>query len=138
MLELAFAPPERAKVFQCSTCPKQTQDARRCRESREDYTYKDNGSVFPIMVTKSGEQFSFCPAKATWDSGVTQVFQILLISFETGNLWHDGGIADQPAWFIELLGLFLVRYGDHKFYSRAQAILGDSSTKAVKATKGSK
>lgn len=130
-MELSFAPPERAKVFRCSTCPAETQTLRRCREPREDFTYKDNGSVFPIMVTRDGEQFSFCPGKATWDPTVSNIFSSLMISAETGNLWNSGGISEQPSWFIELLSIFLMRYNDHKFYSRAQAILGDGKQKTV-------
>jgi hypothetical protein len=140
-MELSFAPPERAKVFQCSKCPLETQKLRRCRETREDFTYKDNGSVFPIMVTREGEQFSFCPGKATWDHTVSSVYSSLMICAETGNLWNSGGISDQPMWFIELLSIFLMRYNDHKFYSRAQAILGDGKTKSTPSpnkTKGAK
>lgn len=128
-MELSFAPPERAKVFLCSKCPIETQKLRRCRESREDFTYKDNGSVFPIMVTRDGEQFSFCPGKATWDHTVSSIYSALMITAETGNLWNSGGISGQPQWFIELLSIFLIRYNDHKFYSRAQAILGDGKSK---------
>jgi hypothetical protein len=82
------------------------------------------------MVTREGEQFSFCPGKATWDHTVSSVYSSLMICAETGNLWNSGGISDQPLWFIELLSIFLMRYNDHKFYSRAQAILGDGKTKA--------
>ena len=140
-MELSFAPPERAKVFQCSKCPLETQKLRRCRETREDFSYKDNGSVFPIMVTREGEQFSFCPGKATWDHTVSSVYSSLMICAETGNLWNSGGISDQPMWFIELLSIFLMRYNDHKFYSRAQAILGDGKSKSTPSpnkTKGAK
>jgi len=140
-MELSFAPPERAKVFHCSKCPIETQNLRRCRESREDFTYKDNGSVFPIMVTREGEQFSFCPGKATWDHTVSSIYGALTITAETGNLWNIGGISDQPEWFIELLSIFLMRYNDHKFYSRAQAILGDGKSKPSQTSskqKGSK
>lgn len=136
-MELSFAPPERAKVFQCSRCPIETQNLRRCRETREDFTYKDNGSVFPIMVTQDGEQFSFCPGKATWDHTVSSIYSALMITAETGNLWNSGGISEQPSWFIELLSIFLIRYNDHKFYSRARSILGDGSAqKSAGATKG--
>lgn len=129
-MELNFAPPDRAKSFQCSKCPPETKKLRRCAESREDFTHKDNAGVFPIMVTKDGEQFGFCPAKATWDPSIVSVYNCLVISTETGNLWNRGGISDQPGWFIELLSIFMVRYNDNKFWSRARAILGDGSKTA--------
>lgn len=126
-MELNFAPSDRAKSFQCSRCPQETKKLRRCGEDREDFTHKDHAGVFPIMITKDGEQFGFCPAKATWDPSIISVYNSLVISAETGNLWVSGGIAEQPGWFIELLSLFLVRYNDHKFWSRAKAIMGDGS-----------
>lgn len=126
-MELAFAPPERAKAFSCAKCPADIKALRRCSDPREDFTHKDNGSIFPIMITKEGEQFGFCPGKATWDASVSQIYLSLVICAETGTLWSSGGISQQPAWFIELLGIFLLRYSDQKFYSRARAILGDGS-----------
>ena len=85
------------------------------------------------MITREGEQFSFCPAKATWDGSILSVYNYLVISAETGALWNDGGISEQPAWFVELLSTFIVRYNDQKFWGRARAILGESSN----GTKGS-
>lgn len=126
-MELNFAQPDRAKSFQCSKCPAETKKLRRCAESREDFTHKDHAGVFPIMVSKEGEQFGFCPGKATWDPSIVSVYNSLVMTAETGNLWNSGGLSDQPAWFIELLSLFLVRYNDHKFWSRAKAIMGDGS-----------
>lgn len=126
-MELNFAPPDRVKSFRCSSCPDETKKLRRCADSREDFTHKDHAGVFPIMVTKEGEQFSFCPGKATWDPSIVSVYNSLVIAAETGALWSRGGISDQPGWFIDLLSLFLVRYNDHKFWSRARAIMGDAS-----------
>lgn len=138
-MELSFAPPDRAKVFQCSKCPLPTQKLRRCHEDREDFTQADNGSVFPIMITPEGQQYGFCPSKATWDSTVSGIYNSLMICAETGNLWTAGGISEQPSWFVELLSMFILRYNDHKFYSRAQAILGDGKgQKAVGPTRGRK
>lgn len=138
-MELTFAPPERAKVFQCSKCPEATQKLRRCREDREDFTQEDNGAVFPIMVTSEGQQYGFCPAKSTWDPSISSVYNSLMICAETGNLWNSGGISNQPSWFIELLSIFILRYNDHKFYSRAQAILGDGkASKSVATNRGRK
>lgn len=125
-MELNFAPNDRAKSFKCSTCPSETQALRRCREPREDFTHKDHAGVFPILITKDGEQFSFCPGKATWDSSVVAVYNSLVISAETGCMWNEGGLSEQPQWFMDLLSLFIVRYNDHKFWSRARAILGES------------
>jgi hypothetical protein len=103
------------------------QKLRRCKEERWDFTEKD-GNFFPIHITDSGAPFGFCPGKATWDQEVMEMFKVYQISAETGNLWVEGGIADQPDWFIDVLGWFISRYDQLKFMSRARAILGDGKS----------
>ena len=60
------------------------------------------------------------------------MFSILLVAAETGQLWEQGGIADQPEWFIELLTWFLPRHDTMKFIAKADMILGGSKSKSAK------
>ena len=78
-----------------------------------------------MKVSSTGSSFGFCPGKATWDLDTRQVYELLILSCETNQLLYKGGIADQPAWFIDLLSWFAPRYDQQKFYSRAAAIFGD-------------
>jgi hypothetical protein len=103
---------------------------RRCHEDREDFDLKD-GSIWPMYVSKGGALFGFCPGKATWDPHTFNIYRSLVICAETGALWEEGGISSQPSWFIELLGWFLPRYNDLRFYSRAKSILGDGKGNSV-------
>ena len=131
MIELNTAPQERAAVFNCAKCPEFTKKKRRCADNREDFTDEDDASTFPIYVIKGGNLYSFCPAKTTWDKNLFSLYNLLVISAETGALYTSGGMDCQPDWFIDLLAWFLPLYLDSKFYSRAKAILGDQ-TKNVK------
>jgi hypothetical protein len=97
-------------------------------EDRWDFNSKD-GSIWPMYVHKGGELFGFCPAKATWDPGTQELYKMLLVAAETGALYYDGGIADQPYWFIDLLAWFLPRYDSIKFEGKARSVLGDGSKK---------
>lgn len=112
-------------VFNCAKCSDFTKKKRRCQEDREDFTSDDDLSTFPIYITKGATLYSFCPAKATWDKNLLNLYNVLVISAETGALYNDGGISSQPDWFIELFSWFLPFYGDNKFYSRVKNILGE-------------
>lgn len=128
MIELLFADTARLKssgrCFTCSECPDAIKTLRRCEEDRWDFTEED-ASFWPIQITPEGGFFSFCPGKATWDMEVANIFRMLVITAETGQLLEKGAILDQQRWYIELLSWFLPRYNDLRFYSRARAILGD-------------
>jgi hypothetical protein len=85
-----------------------------------------------LRIESHGDLFSFCPGKATWDKDAVQKFQLLMLASESGNLnYVQGGIADQPEWWIESLSWFLPRYRMLQFISRAKMILGDGSSKGV-------
>jgi len=125
-----------ARPFDCATCPKKIKKLRRCMEDRWDFTAEDS-MIFPMQISKGGSLFSFCPAKATWDLESRHVFNLLMISTETGQLYRSGGIINQPEWFIELLSEFIPVYDKIKFTNKAQMILGDgkTQTKASSALK---
>jgi hypothetical protein len=89
-----------------------------------------------MYINQNGEKYGFCPGKATWDTEATEIYSLLLISAETGNLIYAGGIADQPAWFIDLLSWFLPRYDNMKFVAKADMILGGDSKKSASKTPG--
>lgn len=120
--------------FSCASCPLAIQKIRRCREDRIDFSEKD-GSIWPIYVQKGGQGFGFCPAKATWDSDAMGIYRLLSLAAETGTMYESGGLADQPAWWIDLAAWFMPRYRDFKVMSYAKAILGDGSSKGL-ASKG--
>lgn len=111
-------------MFDCSSCPLETQQLRRCREPRWDFTYKDGG-LFPLYIEQGGNPYGFCPGKATWDRETTFLYQALVVSAETGIMIEQGSLLEQPEWWVDLLAWFLPAYSDQRFYSRARAILGD-------------
>lgn len=96
--------------------------------------------VFPVYISKGGDTYGFCPAKATWDHEITNMFRVLLIAAETGCMINTGGIAEQPEWWIDLLAWFLPRYNNAKFFGRVQAIVGDGKavTKTIGGLSGTK
>lgn len=96
---------------------------RRCQEDRE-FTTAD-GQMWPMYINDGGMPFGFCPGKASWDYAAVRVFRMLVVCSETGSMYDNGGVSDQPDWFVDLLGWFLPRYNDLRFYSRAKSILGD-------------
>ena len=129
-MDIAYAPPDRSKAFNCSTCPEGVKKIRRCREDRMDFTDSD-GAIWPMRVMEGGGLYSFCPGRATWDAQAMAIFSALQVCHQTGAHWVEGGISDQPSWWVDLVSEFLPRMDDQRFYSRARAILGDG-----KATKG--
>jgi len=86
-----------------------------------DFTEKD-GSIWPMYVNRGGVTFNFCPGKATWDLESKSLFKILMIASESGTMYEAGGLSEQPEWWIDLLGWFLPKYNDSKFYERANSI----------------
>ncbi len=59
-----------------------------------------------------------------------------MLTAETGVMINEGGIVDQPDWFIENLFWFLPHYNSVKFYSRASSILGSDDKKSSNLLKG--
>lgn len=56
----------------------------------------------------------------------------MIIAVEQKTLLVQGGLADQPGWFIKLLAWFGPAYDLQKFISRARMVLGDGEkTQAV-------
>jgi len=87
-----------------------------------------------MYVYQGGDTYGFCPAKSTWDSETQELFKLLLISTETGQLLYNGGICNQPAWYIDLLAWFLPRFDNMRFASKAEMILGgDGKSKSKPA-----
>lgn len=111
-------------------------EARRCREDRWDFTEAD-GAAFPLYIQRhdkgTGELYGFCPSKVARDDPATvALFRILMIAADTGVMLKAGGIEDQPDWFVELLGWLMPRLDIAKFASKAQMVLGSSSSPADK------
>lgn len=84
-----------------------------------------------MYVHRGGEQYGFCPGKATWDPEVASIFSTLVVSAETGVMMKAGGLEDQPAEWIELLSEFLPKYSDQRFIQRAKMILGDGRVQSA-------
>jgi hypothetical protein len=135
LLELSFV--DHAKLrdegrnFDCSTCDPKIQKLRRCRESREDFTFEADKGPWPIYINQGGELYSFCPSKATWDNSIVSVFRLLVLAAETGAMLEHGGLNDQPSWFIEQASWFVPRYHDYKFNSRMMRVMGSVNAKGV-------
>jgi hypothetical protein len=100
-----------------------------------DFTEAD-GAIWPMYVEQGGESYGFCPGKATWDFEAASTFKMLIISAETGRMIEEGGLYDQPDWWIDLLASFLPRYDQQKFFSRAKAVLGDPKVSKAMAKVG--
>lgn len=129
----------KGRSFNCTTCPERTKVRRRCREPKMDFTSEDNPSVWPIQIYKGGEYYSFCPAKATWpgpDSAVNK-FKTLLVAAMSKAMLVQGGIQDQPTWFIENLSWFLPKYDQVIFMTKVRMVLGDGKKKSTGASHGS-
>lgn len=129
LVELSFADHGRLKSegrpFSCHICNDRIRKLRKCEEEKEDYTESD-GNPWPIQISEGGELFGFCPAKATWDTEIVSRFNLLTIAAESGNISiYEGGMLDQPDWWIETLSWFLPRYSHNQFVSRAKMVLGD-------------
>lgn len=114
-------------------------EKRRCQEDRWDFTEEDDSAVFPIQVVKGGTQYGFCPAKATWDPQVVDLFHTIHVAASAGVMWQDGGMKDQPMWWIELLSWFIQRHDAESFASKVRSVTGDgsSNTKAGAPSHGS-
>lgn len=92
-----------------------------------------------MYVTKDGMQYGFCPGKASWDPEAGALYEMLVITAHTGTMWDDGGVSDQPEWFVSILAWFLPMYDRVRFFSRAKAILGDGKeTKGKGGRRGSR
>jgi hypothetical protein len=64
-------------------------------------------------------------------------FRLLTIAAESGNInLYDGGIIEQPEWWIDELSWFLPFYSHHRFVSRAKMILGDGKKSHSPKLKG--
>lgn len=113
----------------CADCPERIQKLRRCREDREDFTEKD-GSAWPMYIHQGGEQYGFCPAKSTWDPQLSEMFRLLVIASETGVMLTNGGLLDQPDWWVESIAWFIPRYDHAKFTGRVKMVLGDGKNKS--------
>jgi hypothetical protein len=124
LLDLQFAEPERAKMFDCSSCIANVKKIRRCEEDKE-FT-SDDGHIWPMRVFEGGSLFGFCPGKAQRHVEAAAIYKALIVCAETGTHLGTGGIIDQPSWWIDLVSWFLPRYNEQRFYARAKAILGDS------------
>lgn len=75
-----------------------------------DFT-KSDGNVWPIYLDASFSQpFSFCPGKATWEDKTMRMFDSLQTCFYAKTLWTEGGLGDQPSWFVDLYKDFAPSY----------------------------
>lgn len=125
--------------FICSECPERTKNLRRCQEERENFGPED-GIIFPIQISQGGERYGFCPGKATWNPEYTKIFQLMSLAAESGDYHYvEGGIVDQPSWWIENVSWFIQTYKQLQFTGRAKSILGDGTAlKGVKAHGGNR
>lgn len=130
---------KKGRTFDCKRCPLPTQKLRRCREDRWNFTAKD-GNVFPVRINEGGGLYGFCPAKSTWDQEAISLFELMVVSVEQKALLVEGGLANQPSWFVTMLAWFGPAYDTQKFVSRAKMVLGDggSADKQAVAPKAGK
>jgi len=121
------------RSFDCAKCPDNIKKLRRCEEDREDFTELDGG-LWPMYIQRGGGLYSFCPAKATWEKELIEIFKNLEITAITGSMLFPGSISEQPDWYIDLLTIFLPVYDAQKFSTRMKSIFGDGKTKPQQGT----
>jgi hypothetical protein len=128
LLELSFADHEKlsneGRSFDCSTCPVNVKKLRRCQEDREDFTFEQDKGPWPMYVNKGGEFYGFCPAKATWDPTVIELYRLMVIASSTGAMLEPGGLNDQPDWWVENLSWFAPRFEEMRWNARMIRIFG--------------
>lgn len=78
--------------------------------------------IFPIEITKGGNLYGFCPGKVRWDQRNGRLFRILMTAAESGTMLVEGGVSDQPDWWVELVGWFVPVLRNMTFYSRVNTI----------------
>ena len=86
-----------------------------------------------MYINKGGEMYGFCPGKSTWDPRIKGKIDELIVIAETGWKPLNGGLYDQPADLIDLLGWFLPKYDFMKFFRKADMMLGSGEKKSVKS-----
>lgn len=67
---------------------------------------------------------------------MVELFHMLTLAAETGDLHLvDGGIIDQPDWWVETMSWFLPAYNHAKFFSRVRSLVGDEKLLKKAASK---
>jgi len=61
----------------------------------------------------------------TWDQEAISIFELMVVAVEQKAMLVEGGIANQPTWFISLLAWFGPAYEGLKFMSRVRMVVGD-------------
>jgi len=88
-----------------------------------------------MQINQGGLLYPFCPGKATWDHEVRAVFNLLMFTAETGQLYRSGGLINQPEWYLDLLGMFLPLYNKINFASKVKMVLGDGKAPKIPASR---
>ena len=132
MIDLAFADESmigKGRHFNCESCPTSIQKKRRCKEDKWDFKPKDD-IIFPIEVYKGGPRYGFCPGKVTWVSEfhTKRIFDLLVLTCETKFLLYEGGIMDQPSWYISKLSWFMPKYNALKEAMNQKRMWGSSGS----------
>jgi hypothetical protein len=117
--------------FDCSVCPKRVQELRRCWEPGE-FTYRDNGSVFPIYIHEGGQGYGFCPSKVYRDEEAVSYYRLLIVIAETGTMPNAGGLYDQDKELVDDLGIFLPIYDQLKWGQKISALAGGAKKSGSK------
>jgi hypothetical protein len=124
ILDVKFSSHSENVHYNCKECHKNVRKLRRCDEDRE-FTSED-AAFWPIVL--NGNQYGFCPGKATRDPVAMSYFNFLTVVAETGSMWCSGGISEQPQWFIDLASWFLSCYSDLQFASRMRMLFGSGES----------
>ena len=59
------------------------------------------------------------------------IYSMLVLAAETGAQYEAGGLADQPADWVDLLAWFVPMYRDRQFNMRVKMVLGDGKPQAA-------
>jgi hypothetical protein len=107
-------------MYNCGLCRKNPQTAkdRGCQEEGFQNLRK------PRRVDPSGQDYFFCPGKATWHDEIAELFQQCRVATETAILPKQGSLEDQDELFYECFPDFVVKWKDktyHKIWSDVHA-----------------
>lgn len=123
-MDLHFAEENDLKRFNCSKCPKLTQDRNKCQEPGFD-------NVRRMTVDKLGGKYTFCPGKATWHESIALTFIDCRIALEAGIYPKPGSLADQPDMFANCFYDFMDHW-NHRKYSKVMKDSGNMAGAFIK------
>lgn len=101
--------------FECSTCSKAIQEARRCQNN----SFENEGAPFPIRLFEGSRGHQFCPAKLFRDdSGFCSKISVFYLAWELGQMPFGGTIDTMNTEDLECMNYLIMTW---KHYEKAES-----------------